>query len=537
MSLVDRINRNTQSVLYGKRDIELAIAAKGGTVGAYADIPSFMNLVDGINSIQSGLNINGAEDTTVYATNNISKGDVCSLVTASGDYIGDAVRTAPTKITSGSSSVSLSSTHKPQVYQKGKYMICFGTDAYAYPFYWNGREYVQLKIGGAYTYIPNSSYQTASQYDMWVLNNYFDDDKLYALMPISWYGQTMYIYGIDTNTLNLTLKHTIEVPDIRDYIENYMDIYVHNNNIWVTGFYYSYTETSWTRYGVTIQLFYNEEAGTLTAVQNTIGDIASTAFSYRQLNAVFDMTYDINDYVYLYIYSASTSKGYIRKMMLDSTGIYRFTGQAITLSDIRAETLTLQRTTSKPYWSFTSTIRTPSLNMSFGCNSYMYITTGGVLKQFVVDTSAMTSTEVTPTFSDGLDITKVSNIVLAKGSNILIVQSSDTNLAANDRVRIYIYVIGTGVYDLMGTSTGFLNPAVPSATLPYTRPADYISADETPFLSSTGALYIYKIGNESYEYAYYAENCNNFLKNANGYAIASEDIAVGEIGTMKKILS
>lgn len=537
MGLVDDINANTAYVASAKLALERTLKEKGVQVTEDStSFPTFDQLNTAISGIQAVTDVSGVEETTVCATNKISKGDVCSLVKASGDYMGDVIRVAPTKIKKDSSNLSLSSTHKPQTYQRGTYMICFGTDACAYPFYWNGTEYVQLKIGGAYASIPDAVYSTGSDYDMWLLNNYFDDNKLYAMQSFNYNEQSMRIYDIDTSTLNLTLKHSIKIPDIRDYIEGYMNIYVHNNNIWVTGFYYSSYETSYTRYGVTIQLFYDEEAGTLTAVQTTIGDIASTAFSYRQLNAVFDMTYDGKDAVYLYIYSASTSKGYIRKMMLDSTGIYRFTGQAITLSDIRAETLTLGKTYSSPYWSFTSTIRTPALNMSFGCNSYMYITTGGVLKQFVVDTSAMTSTEVTPTFSDGLDITKVSNIVLAKGSNILIVQSNDTSLTTADRVRIYIYTLGTGIYNLMGTSTGFLNPAVASLSLPYTRPADYVSADETPYLSSAGSLNIYKIGEASLEYAYYAENCNNILTNANGYAIAKEDISFGSQGIVIKIL-
>ena len=537
MSIVDEINANTAYVASAKLALERVLKEKGVQVTADdTSFPTFDQLNTAISGIQAVTDVSGVEETTVYATNNILKGDVCSLVKASGNYIGDVIRTSPTKIKKGSSNISLSSTHKPQTYQRGTYMICFGTDAYAYPFYWNGAEYVQLKVDGSYASIPDTDYSTGSDYDMWLLNNYFDDNKLYAMQKMNYNAQKMRIYDIDTSTLNLTLKHDIEIPDIKNYIEEYMNIYVHNNNIWVTGFYYSYAETSWTRYGVTIQLYYDEEAGTLTAVQNTIGDIESTAFSYRQLNAVFDITYDGKDAVYLYIYSSSTTKGYIRKMTLDNSGVYRFTGQYITLSDIKAETLTLKKTSSSPYWSFTSTIRTPALNMSFGCNSILYITTSGVLKKCIVDTNAMTLTEVELTFSDDLDVTKISSIALAKGSGVLIVQSNDTSLATTDKVRIYIYILGTGIYDLMGTSTGFLNPAAASLTLPYTRPVDYVSADETPYLSSAGSLNIYKIGASSLEYDYYAENCNNILTGANGYAIAKEDISFGSQGTALKIL-
>ena len=536
MGLVDQINANTAYVASAKLALERTLREKGVQVTAdNTSFPTFDQLNTAISGIQAVTDVSGVEETTVYATNKISKGDVCSLVKASGDYIGDVIRVAPTKIKKGSSNISLSSTHKPQTYQRGTYMICFGTDAYAYPFYWNGTEYVQLKVDGAYAGIPDTDYSTGSDYDMWLLNNYFDDNKLYAMQKFNYNSQKIRIYDIDTNSLNLTLKHTIEVPDIRDYIEEYMNIYVHNNNIWVTGFFYYSPSTTWTRYGVTIQLFYDEEAGTLTAIQNTLGDAVSS-FSYSELNAVFDMTYDGKDAVYLYIYSENTTSGYIRKMTLDNSGIYRFTGQLITLSDVKAETLKLKKTSSSPYWSFTSTIRTPALNMSFGCNNILYVTKSGVLKKCIVDTNTMTLTEVELTFSDGLDVTKISNIALAKGSGVLIVQSNDTSLTTADRVRIYIYTLGTGIYNLMGTSTGFLNPAVASLSLPYTRPADYVSADETPYLSSAGSLNIYKIGEASLEYAYYAENCNNILTNANGYAIAKEDISFGSQGTALKIL-
>ena len=54
MSLADKINQNTQTVLDNKLAIANAIIAKGGTVGTYAEYPSFASLIDGIRSISTG---------------------------------------------------------------------------------------------------------------------------------------------------------------------------------------------------------------------------------------------------------------------------------------------------------------------------------------------------------------------------------------------------------------------------------------------------------------------------------------------------
>ena len=57
-SIVERINQNTTSVMSGKDDIKNAILEKGGSIpeNSPSSIPTFSNLVDGINSISSGGN-------------------------------------------------------------------------------------------------------------------------------------------------------------------------------------------------------------------------------------------------------------------------------------------------------------------------------------------------------------------------------------------------------------------------------------------------------------------------------------------------
>lgn len=57
-SIVERINQNTTSVMSGKNDIKNAIIEKGGTVpeNPVSGVPTFSNLVDGINSISGGGN-------------------------------------------------------------------------------------------------------------------------------------------------------------------------------------------------------------------------------------------------------------------------------------------------------------------------------------------------------------------------------------------------------------------------------------------------------------------------------------------------
>lgn len=537
MGLVDQINANTAGIVAGKLAVERALRDKGVQVTPDGTtLPTFDQLTTAIEGMSALGSITGAEEVATYATDDIKKGDVCSLKLARGNFSGDVVRTEPTRIQKDTSTITLSTTFKSQAYQRGTYLICYGNDGNSYPFYWNGNTYVQLKVDGTYTNLPSGT-STGTDVDMYMFNNYFDDDKLYSLQPHNYNAQKIKVYTIDKTNLNLVLKHTLEPTDLTTQIERYVNLYVHNNNIWITGCYFSSgMETSYTKTPTTVHYYYDEVAGTITGVSRAIEGLSGT-FYWSYLNAVFDMTYDTEDNVYLYIYSTSTNKGYIRKLIQSSSGIYTYTGGDITISDVRADNITLKKTPSSPYWNFTSTIRTPALNMSFGCNTFMYIDTSGKLRKFIVDKDTLATEEVPVVFSDNLDITKIENILLAKGTNLLFVQSNDSDLATTDQVRIYSYTTNTGgVFTFVGTTTAFLNPAVNALTMPYTRPADYLSGAETPFLSKAGSLVIYKISQASLSFDYYSENCNNYLNGADAYGIAQYDIPIGETGNVIKIL-
>lgn len=54
MSIIDDINANTNAIINGKTNLTTAIINKGGTVSQSGDLPTFSELVAGINSIEEG---------------------------------------------------------------------------------------------------------------------------------------------------------------------------------------------------------------------------------------------------------------------------------------------------------------------------------------------------------------------------------------------------------------------------------------------------------------------------------------------------
>ena len=534
MGLVDEINANTAYVASAKLALERTLREKGVQVTAdNTSFPTFDQLNTAIGGLMTVSDIAGAEDTAVYANNDIKKGDVCALTALSGDYVGELVRTAPTQALKGTSTISVSSKHKTQMFERGDYVFMYGTDNYPYPFYWNGTKYVQLKVDGVYNYLDAQVSQYGYNSDVSFNRMCVDNGKLYHLWSANAGSPNLWIYRIDLDNMNLTLIHSkLSISNPYTYSGATMNLIVHNNNVWVstfrtTGVY----DTGYPKYFNTHQYYYDETAGTLTRVRHCLEGSGYNATG-STLNAVFDMTYDTDDNLYLYIYSQVAGGGLVRKLTLGADGIYANKSQTPVL-DVLPETFT--KTTSDNYI-FETTVKNAHLNISFGCNSIVYINSANVLKYCIVDNTTMTLTEVDVPFSDGLDLTQIVNIALTKGSGVLFIQSKDTNLDVANRVRIYTYDFNISGFAYVGVAPSFLNPEVPTLTMPYCRPIELLSAEAIPYIRDDNNLYIYKVGVLSQGYDYYAEACASVVSGAASYAIAKYDIATGEIGNVTKIL-
>ena len=129
MSLVDDIRANTSNVRLAKLAMAQAIVNKGSSVGEYANVPTFSNIIMGINNIETGIGINGATETNVFADDNIAKGDVCALTAIEpAGYQAVLVRNMPTTYKNGSTTYSVKFLDKnaPIVTADGDIIGCYG---------------------------------------------------------------------------------------------------------------------------------------------------------------------------------------------------------------------------------------------------------------------------------------------------------------------------------------------------------------------------------------------------------------------------
>lgn len=519
MSLVDRINRNTQSVLYGKRDLEQAITAKGGTVGAYADIPSFMNLVDGVNSIESGLNVDGAEDTIVYANENITKGNVCSLVIAAGDFQANKTAKIPTTFIDGSTSRNLTLTADRIVCLDNGNLLLIPYSNYLIPFYLVDGEYKQLKVQGSYDYIQGGNPMHSSLYTTEAGFPYAYDSTTKTLF-IPGYTPANYTYSyrcaciIDTDNLDIGKLQTTTV-----YSRFGTTVYANNGSVIVNKHDVS-NNLAW----ITVLSTYNASSKSYSDVAFT-KDLSGTTF-----NHVCDIKED---------YGTGAIIGVCQCNYQGSTQIYL--AKAVSLSGAPY--------TMSGYSNLIANVKTSDNNgyTGYGGNTYAQISASGSrlfyidntnkLHQVIVDTNTLALEEAPLIFDDGLDITKIDSFVLVKGDGFLYVKSTDTDKYADDElVRLYYYDTNTSSFQFVCCPAQSFNTPSLAGALPV---QPYFSTGERTIIknASTNLLTMYEVGLAKLDYDYAAAPCNNLLNGADGYAIASEDIAAGEMGTMKKILS
>lgn len=79
MTLLEQIQANTETVKAGKTALAQAIENKGTPI--VSATPTFNELVQGINDISTGVEIQGTTDVKCYATDSMPKGTLCSLTT------------------------------------------------------------------------------------------------------------------------------------------------------------------------------------------------------------------------------------------------------------------------------------------------------------------------------------------------------------------------------------------------------------------------------------------------------------------------
>lgn len=255
MSLLDKINENTEKVRTGKSNLVAAITSKGGSVSAAGSVPTFNELINGVNSIDTSsggggggsggepiietITVysagNGAVDMTATAVTDISANDSIKVVkntTGEVSYVGKNIVPYTASIMTEDSEGHVSSVEYTLSYNycsqapwfmgstyhsssdpHGFYnspsnkFICVGARSpvsYYFPFFLVDGRYKQVKIDGAYNrfsnYIAYNYYKSVVAYD--------EDKKLLYLVSN---GNTVYVYKFDEAMLNLTLLTSVRM--------------------------------------------------------------------------------------------------------------------------------------------------------------------------------------------------------------------------------------------------------------------------------------------------------------------------------------
>lgn len=89
MTLEEQIKANTQRMAELKQQMETAISDKGGVVTPSGDSPTFEEVIAGVGTIETGIEINGVQDIKATALSNIKKGDMCVVYLPKTDKVTD----------------------------------------------------------------------------------------------------------------------------------------------------------------------------------------------------------------------------------------------------------------------------------------------------------------------------------------------------------------------------------------------------------------------------------------------------------------
>ena len=160
MSLLTDIQNNTSSVVNGKLNLAQAITNKGGVLNDYVLVPTFSNLANGINSIETGYAINGGKEVSVLSKGAITKGDICAVEVLNADeYTANTLGSLPTEcIDSTGATVSRYGSYRYIALEGGKMVLMpvasgNSRNCYYYPFFWNGSSYEQMTVDGVPNYV------------------------------------------------------------------------------------------------------------------------------------------------------------------------------------------------------------------------------------------------------------------------------------------------------------------------------------------------------------------------------------------------
>lgn len=519
MSIVDRINQNTQSVLYGKREIETAITAKGGTVGGYVDIPSFMNLVDGINSIGASQKINGPT-AKVLANHYLNQGDVCTLLTNYGENTLKSNADFPTTMKTEDSSGNVTTetayyTCMSSILNDGEIIFVSYVDGSCYmcPFIKVNGVYEQMKINNRWHVYKNTT--TAYAANQAIINTAYDKktDTIYAIGSIgasNLFSSNTKIYKLTIDRANKNLIATDTT------LAGYFAVQGGN------GHFFSHTYLT---NGMITALPVNVSKSTGacswgTNLYSSIG-ISTTANASLTVLDAAQVAEDVVIAVVKY-YNPSTAKSslYAVKFSVSDTGLTYVKHTLIQNGTAYGGVVNVDNSGEF----VTSRANITNSGVIFSVDA------SGVLHKYNVNIATLAYTEAPLTFSDGLSISKMTIVRPTKDDEYLLAFTSDTTYTSAKRHRLYRYDAVNDLYHFVCTPTSAGSNPQAKNQISRNRSSYVETIDMLCYDDKSGGTHLYSPEVAEYEYMANINENNKLEDNANAYGIATKDITMGEIG-------
>lgn len=509
MSLIDDIRANTSNVRLAKLAMAQAIENKGSSVGNYTNVPTFSNIIKGINSIETGLKVNGTEDAVILAADDLIKGDVCSLTEAPTlGYEANRV----TNLNATQTSIA------PIVMDNGNFILCAKYSSYRmyfYPYYLVDGVYKPLTVDGVSTYIDSASGSSAEPD-----RSYDAEKKMFYVVD----GTTaVKAYKIDVENLNMTLEKTYT----GSFYLGGIATYCYKNNIFIQ----RQAGSSSSDYGTYIY-YLNDADNTFKYVDalitgtdwDSIVNLASANTTHWACNFTIDLYGDL--FVCLACkYGSNTNRFYIRKYTVDeSTGYLVGSGNYVKITDARSN-----------YYSYTTffTTNPPFIYVAKSGSLALYVNNSTTLKGLWI-TETLGSSAATLEFSDGLNVAKVSRIYFSAADEYLFVLSTDTNYTTAQQTRLYKLIPSPDAirFEFIGCPTEMFNPTVATGLMPIGNSYDF--ASQTIMKANDIGWYaLYSVKKLTSNYDYIATNCKNIISSdddVSAYGVAKDNILEGAIG-------
>lgn len=456
MPISDDLKQNNEKILNGKNIIKNSIIEKGGEVPQKGTIPTFEELIQGIDSISGGTGPsvvgNGSIEIEATALENLKKGDSVKVINNFGTgkfvgeqlpltyMIGETENTFRYKTqqytTSYSSSKSPESYYPMYISRDGNFLVIMGYDG-AIPYLKINNEWYQLKIDGEYKRL-NKVYSIINGSYWWSQNNQnMDYDEINDIFYTA-YSYEVSVYKVDRENLNLILKISKNPTNAKYPIKSLL---VYDNNIFIL-----YNHNTNYSYNRTLGSFkYDEKNNSFTVLMApyySTSDSGPTTFSNILILS--------KDTIVLNAVPDNGSSVYVRSFIYSKNefGIYAFT-KILNLVNVHKYSYTAAQYVINNNHETILYINGTSLNAGkYTLNNYNFTYN-------TIDISDIISSD-----ESIIDINKLSNIYGTNNGRYLFLETSDTTIESTKRVCLFEYNFETKKYEFVCHPAENFEPAV-----------------------------------------------------------------------------